>query len=110
MKQPEPKESEIQTAVCEYLALRNYFFWRNNNTGIYRPSANGGFWTTNKYSMKGIPDIIVIDDTGHAIFLEIKRPSGRQSPDQKEFQRRCEEKSAEYHVIKKIEDLIEIGL
>jgi hypothetical protein len=28
-------EAQIQRAICDYLALRRHFFYRNNNTPIY---------------------------------------------------------------------------
>ena len=111
LQKQEPKESEIQSAVCEYLQLRRHFFWRNNTMGVQRTSLDGRmFWTNNKYSMKGIADIIVLTDGGYAVFIEVKRPSGRQSPEQKEFQRKCEEIGCEYYVIKSVDQLQEIGL
>jgi len=113
MKMPEPLESEIQSAVCQYLEMRGHFFWRQNSAGIQRTGKDGRqFWATNKYSIKGVGDIICFDKTGTgiAIFLEIKRPSGKMSEEQKEFQRRCELVGCEYYVIRRIEDLQEVGL
>lgn len=111
LKKVEPKESEVLRAVCEYLQAKRHFFWRNNSTGVQRTTADGKqFWTTNKYSIKGGPDIIVITDGGYAVFLECKRPSGRLSPDQELFKRKCEVLGAEYYRITNIDQLIEIGL
>jgi hypothetical protein len=112
MKKFEPLEKDIQNAICEYLSLRRHFFWRSNNTPIWQSNGHGGgfFRAMSKYAIKGVPDIQVITDGGYAVFLEVKRPSGRQSPEQKEFQRRCEEKGCEYYVIKNVEQLKEIGL
>lgn len=103
------KEVDIQRQVCDYLALRKHFFWRNNNTPIF-DKGKMVFRAMPKYTMKGIPDIIIIDDTGHFIGLEIKKPKTYQSKEQKEFEARCKENGAEYYVIRKFEDLKEIGL
>jgi hypothetical protein len=62
-----------------------------------------------KYAMKGVPDIIVIKD-GWFIGLEVKKGSGRLSPDQRTFQNLCTENGAEYHVVRSIDDVREIGL
>lgn len=29
-------ESQVLNAVCQYLSAKGYFFWRQNNTGVYR--------------------------------------------------------------------------
>lgn len=62
-----------------------------------------------KGAVKGLPDIMVITDTG-VVFIEVKAPKGKQSPDQLEFQRKCKEKGVEYYVVKSIEDIKSIGL
>ncbi len=104
-----PTESEIVRSVCEYLARRKHLYWRSNNVGIY-DSARGVHRSLPFGSRKGVPDINVIDDTGHFIGLEVKKAGGRQSPEQKEFQLLCEKSGAEYHLIRSIDDVIEIGL
>jgi len=63
-----------------------------------------------KYALRGIPDVIVITDGGYVVFLEIKRPKAKQSPDQLIFEKRCIEKGAEYHVITSVEQLKPLGL
>lgn len=104
------KEGDLQTAICEYLERKKYFFWRNNNVPMVYKTASGEmrFRKMGKYAMKGIPDIFIVTDGGFMIFLEIKAPKKYQSPEQKEFQRRCEEVGAEYYVIKNIDQVLEI--
>jgi len=109
------KETDIQKSICDYLAYRRHLFWRNNNapTVIRRKVGTrwviDGFRKLPVYTMKGLPDIIVIKD-GYFIGLEVKRENGRQSPDQKEFQRLCKEAGAEYYIVKSIDDVRNIGL
>lgn len=104
------KEIEIQHTICEYLERKKHFFSRINNTPIYDPKRKV-FRKMPKWTLKGFPDIMVLWN-GFPVFLEIKNDKGRQSPEQKEFQRRCEEHipSIEYHIIRKLEDVINIGL
>jgi len=109
MKKAIPKESEIQNACCEYLALRKHFFWRQNNTPVF-DSAKRVFRAMPKYALKGIPDIIVIANAGFVVFLEIKRPKAKQSEDQLIFEERCKKIGCEYHVITDVIQLKEIGL
>lgn len=106
------KESDLQTQVCEYLALRKAFFWRQNTAPTVQRLGNGEmvFRKMGKYSLRGIPDIIIITDGGYAVFLELKSEKGTLSPDQKIFQEQCEKVGAEYHVIKNLNQVIELGL
>ena len=104
-----PLESEIQNMLCEYLALKKRFFWRNNNIPVF-DSKTRSYRSMPKYAMKGVADIIVITDGGFVCFIEVKRPKGKQSEDQVEFERLCKKWGAEYHVIWSIEQLKEIGL
>jgi hypothetical protein len=103
-------EMAVQNAVCEYLALKKHFFFRMNNTPI-SDIRNGQriFRAMPKYGIKGLPDIQVLTDGGFTVFLEIKDKS-KQSDDQKEFERRCKEVGCEYHIIRSIDDVQEIGL
>ena len=103
------KESDILRAICDYLALKKHFFWRNNSYGIF--DVKGGFHRAlPKYSLKGVPDIILIDKTGHFVGLEAKKKGGVQSDDQKEFERLCKAQGAEYRVVCSVDDVINLGL
>ena len=102
-------EKSIQLAVCDYLSLKKHFFWRQNTTPVYDAKA-GFFRPMPKYALKGVPDIILIQDGGFVVFLEIKRPGGKLSPEQVIFKDRCKEISAEYYIITDVTQLKEIGL
>lgn len=101
-------EKDVQMACCDYLALRRHFFWRTNTVPIF-DATKKIFRAMPKYALKGVPDIIVIKD-GFFIGLEIKRKGGKQSDEQKEFERRTKESGAEYHLITSVDQLKEIGL
>lgn len=104
------KETDIQNTICEYLSLKKHFFWRQNTSPTV--SKTGDKWVFRrmaKYAMRGIPDIIIIKD-GFFIGLEVKKAGGKQSPDQKEFESRVKEAGAEYHVVRSIKDVQELGL
>lgn len=110
MATQQPLEKEIQNTICEYLQLRGHLFWRQNTAPTIQN--NGDKWhfrAMSKYSLKGIPDIIVIKD-GMFIGLEVKRPKGKQNPDQIEFQRRCEEKGGKYYVVTNLDEVVNLGL
>jgi hypothetical protein len=101
-------EGQIQNAICDYLSLKGHFFWRNNSIGVYDPVGKR-FRSTPKYAMNGVPDIILIKD-GFFVGLEVKTPKGRQSDNQKDFEKKCKEAGAEYYLVRSIDDVQEIGL
>ena len=103
MKRQTPEGAAL-SAICHYLSMKRHFYWRNNS-GATR-TASGGFV---RFGTAGSPDIIVIK---HGLFigLEVKAPAGRQSPDQKEFERGVTEAGGEYHVVRTIDDVQVLGL
>lgn len=102
------KENDIQNAICEYLALKKYFFWRQNTAPtIQFTEGKAQFRRMPKYALKGVPDIIVVGE-GEVIFLEVKRPKGKLSEFQIEFQNKCKERNVAYHVVYSIDDVMKI--
>ena len=101
------KETDIQKAICEYLSYRRCFFWRQNT--IPAMTKAGGYRAMPKYSLNGVPDIIMMKD---GIFwgLEVKRPKGKQSDAQKEFEKRPIEAGGKYNIVTSIDDVIALGL
>lgn len=106
MKQP--LEKEIQLAICDYLALKKYFFWRQNTTPVFDPTKQV-FRAMPKYAIKGVPDIILVKD-GEVVFIEVKRKGGVLSEHQVFFQEQCAKRNVQYHVVTCIDDVIAIGL
>mgnify|MGYP001564961686 CR=1 FL=1 len=104
----EPKETDIQFAICEYLFVKKHFFWRSNTIPVFDTKANR-YRPMPKYSMTGIPDIIVIRD-GIFVGIEVKRPGGKLSDSQKVFKEKCLESGAEYYIVSSIDDVEKIGL
>lgn len=103
-------EIAIQSAVIDYLSLKKHFFVRLNNIPpTQMVNGNRVFRKMPKGSVKGLPDILVLTDGGFAVFLEIK-DKGKQSDDQKIFENNCIEKGCEYHLIRDVSELKEIGL
>ena len=105
------KETQIQTAICDYLAYKNYFFWRQNNVAPVQVMRDGSLAMRRmpKYARKGTPDVIVLVP-GKVIFLEIKSSTGVLSLEQKELQSVCEKFQIEYYVVRSLDDVIKIGL
>lgn len=107
-------EGKIQAAICEYLTKKGYFFMRLNNTPIFDTKLNngyGGYRAQGKYAMPGLADILLIDKEkyGMAVFLEVKAPKGKQSPDQKLFAKRCYSNNCDYYVVKSLDEVKKLG-
>src|SRR5579864_5767801 len=95
------KEVDIQRAICDYLALKKYFFWRNNNTPIFDP-VHKHFRKMPKYTMRGLPDIIVIKE-GKFIGIEVKREHGNLSEFQMASARACILNGGQYVIARSID-------
>lgn len=105
-----PLEKEIQGAICDYLAVKDHFFWRQNTAPIVQKSTDGWrFRRMPAHSLKGVPDIILVH-VGRPYFLEVKRPGTYQSAEQKDFQKRAEQSGALYAVVRSIDDVQALGL
>ncbi len=99
-------EKEEQRAVLEYLALKKWFAWKTNNAGIYKAS-------TQSYipaQTKGISDITAIK-SGFVLFIEVKAYNGKQSEDQKIFEKNIRDHGGNYicgtsdYIIRELEEL-----
>lgn len=102
-------EKEIQLAICDYLSLKHYFFWRQNTTAVFDPTTKF-FRPMPKYAMRGVSDIIVIGKRGFAVFIEVKRKGQKLSEYQELFKAQCEKVGATYLVANSLDDVIKIGL
>ena len=105
IKLKEPRESEIQKICLDYCKLKNVFAKRLNVGGMI--SHKDGKYIYNPYTARGMSDLLIVVE-GLAIFAEIKRPTGKQSDNQRLFQAEAERAGARYVIIRSLDDLIEI--
>ena len=106
------KETEVQSAICEYLTAKRLFFVRLNNipASYLDRNENFRFRKLGKYAVPGLADILVIKN-GHPYFIEVKRPKGGViSPEQHEFMRVAIIAGATYFIAKSIDDVQAQGL
>ena len=104
------RESDIVSAICDYLALRKHLFWRSNNVPVY-DKAGGFFRALPKHPMRGPPDITVIrHSSGQYVGLDVKQKAGRLSPEQQAFAAACQARGAQYHVVRSLDDVQALGL
>jgi len=55
-------------------------------------------------SYPGLPDLQAVKN-GQALYIEVKKPGGRQSPKQKQFQQSLESAGGTYILAKSIDDI-----
>ena len=102
-------ESQIQSTICNYLAYKGYFFWRQNNVATIQIDSYGTrMRRMPKYARKGTPDIFILLP-GKVIFMEVKSSIGQLSQEQKELQKKCEEFQIQYCVVRSLEDVQKLG-
>ena len=85
-------ENDIKLQVKQYLDLRGWYHF---------PILQG------LGSFDGIPDRIAIKN-GRTLYLEIKKPGGKQSPAQIDFEKNIKFQKGEYYLIDDLDSLIEI--
>ena len=104
------REKDVQRAICDYLSLKKLFYIRMN-TGAVTATYNGKqrFF---RFGEKGMADIYVrkLTQVGpyryqRTIWVEVKSPTGRQSEDQQEFQKRVEALGDLYILARSIDDV-----
>ena len=74
-------------------------FWKNN-TGAVK-TIKGHF---QRYGLKGSSDILGLSHLGQFVAVEIKTGTGRQSGDQKNFQRMVESNGGLYFIVRSEQD------
>lgn len=94
-------EQDIQKSILEYLSLTGWFAYKNNTVGIYKKETNSYIPNPSR----GLADITAIKN-GEVIMIEVKKPGGKQSEYQKEFQRKWEENGGKYYLMVSLDDLI----
>jgi len=101
-------ETQLQNAICDYLALRKHFYTRINTAGIYSVKRQS-FLKRSQHSRNGMSDILAVH-VGVPYFLEVKTPTGTQSAEQKLFQKDVEKAGGIYAIVRSIEDVQKLGL
>jgi len=98
------KEVQIQKAILQYLNLKGYAY-RINTMGVYDASRQA-YRTTS--GSKGVPDIYFMSKKHGAIWFEVKSAKGRLNPHQKAFQALCKNFNILHHVVRSLDEVMEI--
>lgn len=97
-------EKEIQNQILiRFGARHDMRIWRNNTGAIKVGERFVSF------GLKGSADILGLLRGGRFLAIEVKAASGRQSPDQKSFQKMIEDFGGLYILARSVED-VERGL
>jgi hypothetical protein len=96
-------EKDIQMSICDYLAYKRFFFWRQNVNPIF-DKKNGTFRRMPSYSKTGVPDIILIYK-GKFVGLEVKNEKGKQQQSQLDFEKLCKSNGGYYKVVRSVGDV-----
>ncbi|HEY5177286.1 MAG TPA: VRR-NUC domain-containing protein [Terriglobales bacterium] len=78
----EETEAQIQKHIPDYLKLKRVVCLKHRNVGIMKPN---GSYIPLAFGEKGISDIIGCLPDGGFLAIEVKKPRGRPTPEQKEF-------------------------
>ena len=97
-----PKESATQRAILDYLAYRKHFCYRQN-TGAFRDERGHLY----RYGAVGSPDIVCVIG-GIYTGIEVKSPTGKQSPGQQEFQANLERAGGKYILARSLDDVTSV--
>lgn len=101
---PSISEHALQTAVADYLAavIRPPMYWTSlDHAGKLEPRQAA--MRKRRGVKKGIADIMIVAPGPRLLFLELKRPGARQSPEQAVFERAMADCGAWYVVCNSVE-------
>lgn len=82
-----------------------YLLVSNDNNAI---SAQQGLKAKAQGRVAGVADLTFYKPGGQPILIELKTPTGRQSPDQKQWQKAVEDAGYRYVVVRSVEDFKKI--
>ena len=108
-------ESDVQATIRDYLVMRGAVVIRLNSGVMPTPdgarqfAANTWHAPGHARETRGGADLLVLY-RGAAFAIEVKRPGGRQSPEQRTFQDAWEQAGGWYILASSLDDLIrEVG-
>lgn len=76
------------------------------NVGKMR-TIDGGWFDTGL--PEGFPDLLILDCNGRTYYVEVKTPTGKQRPDQINFQKEIERRGHIYLIARSVNDIMFIG-
>lgn len=99
------KENDIQRQILDYLTIKRVFHYRNNSGGMTK--IYNGRKMFMRFGEVGSPDIVCVIN-GQYVGIEVKKPGGKQSDNQKMFQEKLEQAGGKYILAYSLDDIIKI--
>jgi hypothetical protein len=98
-------EEHLQAAIVRYYRLQyperyGMLFSNHNNAN----SAAQGEKAKAQGRVAGVADLTYLNGNGNIVFIECKTPTGKQSQEQKQWQKLIEENGYRYEIVRSIED------
>lgn len=96
-------EAQTQQAILAALAgRRDLRIWRNNSGVAVNQATNQGV----RFGVKGQADLSGLLQGGRRLEIEVKSATGRQTPEQKDFQAMIERFGGVYILARTVEDAL----
>lgn len=92
-------ESQIETAICQALTRNGHFVVKNKDQSAFR---DGAYRKGSPWQIRGVSDLTVFLNDGITVWLEVKTPTGVQSPHQKAFEEKINSLGHYYFVVRSI--------
>lgn len=109
-KRNKNEEQLIKNAILDYILMfpSKGFAWSQYNGAVYYPFI-GMYRKRHRHARKGVPDICgVWGKDGKALLLEVKRPGGKVSPEQKRLLEEARKLGAIAHVVYSLQEAMTI--
>ena len=105
-KKHKKEEHYLQCQIVNYLRANGYLVFAIANGGSR--NAIEGANLKKEGVLAGIADLQVLLNNGKSLFLEVKTEKGKQQQTQKNFEERCKQLGHNYHVVRSVEDVINV--
>lgn len=103
-------ESKLQQSIFVWYN-NNFCLKTHENRGMIFSIPNGGTRNVREAValkrtglLSGASDLIVITPKGKLMFIELKIDKGKQSDNQKDFEKRVKDLGFEYHIVRSLEE------
>ena len=101
------KEKDVLREILLYLRARGVFHIRINTMGVF--DFNRKIYLKSPNTTLGVSDIVILKN-GKMICLEAKSPTGKQSPEQKQFETNVKAAGGEYYIVRCVQDVLDVGI